>query len=403
MQTPVGTQPLPTCGQVEFAANQLGGAAHDCKNEEFEYVTVVGTSHLGKRTPNGNKTHFMNHGIRQVKLTQEMIETLPESMKKKYHNVLIVFKDEYSSELLEAFKEIVTVKYKAEYREVTNASDLVKFFNGWKERGRQYASIIFYCHGSSSRFDIGHDIKPDEREDALAYWKESVPADKPGGAVINDTAGFSPEAFTRQAKIVSYACRTGLGNNIDSDERTLKTPTDFDKSIAQLLANKTQVKVHAFACRSLYQNTYGTSKERKRAQEALSILTEWEAYDSDKATYDAAWDSYNRARTEYDKDLLAWGKSNPFPPLKEVPVMLNGKARPTPPSMEKPEKPYEKRPSPKDQELAEQMKSRNEHEQRVGFPLCELGATNPVAAGDTPRNLPPECYQLRVYKPNGRA
>ncbi|WP_371369016.1 hypothetical protein ACA097_05590 [Pseudomonas sp. QL9] len=74
----------------------------------------------------------------------------------------------------------------------------------------------------------------------------------------------SPQAFSRTARIDSYACRTGMGNRPEYPiEEGIQFLPQTNESLAQLLADHLQIKVRAFIRRSDYRNTWGTFEERQ--------------------------------------------------------------------------------------------------------------------------------------------
>ena len=70
---------------------------------------------------------------------------------------------------------------------------------------------------------------------------------------------FIPLAFDDLAKVCSFACRTGLGGTDNSD---LVLKADFATSLAQKIADSWDVTVSAFARRTDYSQTLGTTANR---------------------------------------------------------------------------------------------------------------------------------------------
>ncbi|MOA19649.1 hypothetical protein D3C78_1400470 [compost metagenome] len=75
---------------------------------------------------------------------------------------------------------------------------------------------------------------------------------------------ISPLAFSSTARIDSYACRTGMGNQSEFPiEEGIQLFPQTNQSLAQLLADHLRIKVRAYIRRSDYKNTWGSFEERQ--------------------------------------------------------------------------------------------------------------------------------------------
>lgn len=329
---------------------------------DFDYVTVVGCSNpsaFDSISPreiasnlwngqDGDKVMFINQGIRQVR------EYPPAKPDDSVQRVFLIFTEGYSRPLLDAVRDIVT-DYGTKYRELSSIADLVDFVAVRRRKKRLIKQMDFYSHGVVMQVEFGYHTEKEE-----SYR-------------LRDAQGrmLDPKAFEWDAKICSYACRTGLGidigNKLDEDE-----DPQYAHSLAQLLADSADVEVYAFPRRSLYDQTYGTAEDRRVGAEVLER----------KKQYKIAQDRYKAELADYRRRAGS---------REEIP----GEAPPRPPV-----KPYTK----EQEGLAQHIESRDRYEKRSSFklPLDPLGAVRPVRSGMTPSGLPmglmkftPTAWRLR--------
>ncbi len=318
-----------------------------------DYVTVVGASYLSLyekvRGQKGNKTRFINQGIRQ--LTKYPIGTPNFTIQR----VFLIFKNDYPENLLAALKDVVENQHGAQYREMDSISGLVDFIAARQRRGREIKQLDFFSHGVVGSIELGYELDKND-----SYRLRDAQANM-----------FKPEAFAYGAKIHSYACRTGLG--IDADFKVNETEDPhYERSLAQILANATRTTVWAFPRRSNYDTTYGTAAERG----SVPGIREREAADG------RAMRNYLSRKTAYERKLIEHRKT-----LKDPTAQLPDEQAPQAPTPTV---------SEEERNLLAHDDSRALYERKIGFPLDALGAHRDVRSGDTPDGVP---KHLLAYKP----
>ena len=177
-------------------------------------------------------------------------------------------------------------------------------------------------------------------------------------------------AFDDEARIFSYACRTGLGFDV-GDRLDPGEDPKYNESLAQVLADAADVRVDAFPRRTSYENTFGTSSDRKAALETQRKIKQ---YADAQARYSVLLDNYRRRIRAADnaRFLSLQNEQPPEPPVR----------------------PY----SDDEEQLALQMKERDRYERspEFGVPLDKYGAVRPVGSGKTPEGLP---MGLKAFRP----
>ncbi|WP_287054743.1 hypothetical protein [Treponema sp.] len=108
------------------------------------------------------------------------------------------------------------------------------------------AELIFFCHG---------DVR------GISPWMRDIPMSTDPYIDKKFAENIESYAFAPDAKIYSYACRTGLGNpKIDKKANGLD-PMEKN-SVAQALANATGATVYAYLRRTSYYDTLLNYDER---------------------------------------------------------------------------------------------------------------------------------------------
>ncbi|MHA6492124.1 hypothetical protein ACX0MV_02600 [Pseudomonas borbori] len=317
-----------------------------------DFITVVGASHMTMmetlRGQKGNKMRFINQGIRQIRAYP------PATANDSTQRIFLIFIEDYERKLLDAVKGVVE-GYGATYRELDSISQLLDFINQRVSKKREIKQLDVFAHGLVGTIEFGYEL------------------DKVDSYRLRDAQArmLKPEAFDLAGKIYSYACRTGLGIHADVHVNEGEDP-QYEKSLAQLIANTTETPVWAFPRRSNYDQTYGNSDDRG----ALSGARERITADAD------AMRRYRRQATEYQKRLAAHRLAT-----KDKGAQLPNESAPRQPR---------KTASAHDETIARHAKSRDEYEQTIGYPLDGEGALRPVRAGDSPTGVP---ATLREYKP----
>lgn len=318
-----------------------------------DYVTVVGASHStfmeDLRGQMGNKMRFINQGIRQLR---KYPEGKPDF---SLQRVFLIFVDDYPRALLDEVKKIVEGRYGANYREYDNISQLVDFILSRQRRGREIRQLDFFSHGVVGSIELGYEL--DKRD---SYRLRDAQARL-----------LVPEAFAYDARIFSYACRTGLGVDVNFELGEGKDP-QYPLSLAQILANATGTEVRAFPRRSNYDQTYGNAQDRAQQGEAQRKVT------ADKA----AREVYRMHLKNYQRRLAEYRAAQ-----KDPKAVLPDETAPQAPVASA---------SDVETRLAQHANSRESYQRSLGYPLDAEGAVRDVRSGDTPRGLP---SGLRSYSP----
>lgn len=318
-----------------------------------DYVTVVGASHStfmeDLRGQMGNKMRFINQGIRQLR---KYPEGKPDF---SVQRVFLIFVDDYERTLLDEVKKIVEGRYGAQYREYDNISQMVDFILSRQRRGREIRQLDFFSHGVVSSIELGYEL---DRRDSYRL------RDAQARMLV-------PEAFAYDARIFSYACRTGLGIDVNFEVGQDEDPR-YEHSLAQILANATGTEVRAYPRRSNYDQTYGNAQDRAQQETAQKKVL---ADDRAERAYQVRLSGYRARLAEYRKEQRD--------PAAQLPNESEPR-RPTPSASEQ------------ERVLARHANSRKRYEATIGYPLDAEGAVRDVRSGDTPRGLPDG---LRSYLP----
>ena len=192
-----------------------------------------------------SKMMFVHQALREVLLNKENEWTILlctqgyekkqiETIKKYFNNIL---KSDGSR----------TVHY---IKEITNLEELLYYINqGDKKTNRNIymiTGLIFYSHG---------DVR------GISPWMGDIPMPTDSYIDKQFVKRIESYAFDPEAKIYSYACRTGIGNKkIDKDVHGMNPMTE--NSIAQALADATGATVYAYLKRTSYYNTLLNNDER---------------------------------------------------------------------------------------------------------------------------------------------
>lgn len=323
---------------------------------DFDYVTVVGCSDPtyfdswspGKIASNmwngqaGNKVMFINQGIRQLRMYPE---TTPD---KSIRRIFLIFTDAYERALLEKVKEYVESRYGAEYAELASIAELVAFIERRPQKRRRIKQMDFFSHGVVHHVEFGYGTR----------YRETCS--------LGDSQArkFPLNAFDEEARIYSYACRTGVG--VDKSSFDHGDDPQYDQSLAQIIADSAEVRVWAFPRRSNYDETYGTGEDRERVIETEVKMRE---YEINLNSYKIQLSAYQQ-RIKASEGQQTYSGPSPQPPIK----------------------PY----SDSDELLVFRSRERSWNQKQLNVPLDPYGAVRGVRSGDTPTGLPME---LRGFTP----
>ncbi|WP_369987085.1 PAAR domain-containing protein [Pseudomonas xanthosomatis] len=238
-----------------------------------ELIAVAGSQH-----DNGgaNKMMFVAQAVRELKRFQ--------TEQPRQSRTLVVFTPGYNETMLQAAQDSATL-YEAELVKVSTVQELIDYVNKGKNRNTSpVGHLSMFSHGVPQRIAFGYQLPEDEilSLDVRSYSR------------------LSSNAFSKSARVDSYACRTGMGNVPEwGIEEGIQFFPETDASLAQLLADHLRVKVRAYIRRSDYSYTWGSYLDRRAGKkcEATSNRLPSQAWCE-------AWKRSSEERRSYQTDFL---------------------------------------------------------------------------------------------------
>lgn len=239
-------------GTQDYSSDTTRNLATPFKPILDKIPITEGKSSVGK----GSKLMFVHQGLRRLNLNRDI----------KYDFLLC--SRGYTSKQINAIKEAVENTYKGKFVLVTSAKQIINYINTADVNksngisGERYNStikqLLFYSHGVVGEISLG--LAP-AGVDITEYSFEE-----------KQVKQLREEAFTHNAHIYSFCCRTGLGNSkvdkpvyINPKESKTDPKNRYNllssESLAQKLANQTKSTVFAYLCRSDYEDTLFTKDE----------------------------------------------------------------------------------------------------------------------------------------------
>jgi len=223
----------------------------------YEFIYIVGTEQHSASY--GNKMMFPAQAIREVK----------ECVKKDdYRITIIIFKDGFNSEELKVIEKSAKKHYsEVNFVKINSVKELINYINnGNKKIGREtikIKTIKIFAHGLASVLDFGLDGNNRQSQ----QFK------------ISHVSQLKKDIFSKDAKLYSYACRTGNADTrpivsvnpmykYDDNWLELVKPS---KSLAQKLADHLNVTVYAYLKRSLYTSTWNDKGDEKYQKDYKEI------------------------------------------------------------------------------------------------------------------------------------
>ncbi|MDY2781800.1 MAG: hypothetical protein SOT80_00180 [Candidatus Pseudoruminococcus sp.] len=192
-----------------------------------------------------SKMMFVHQALRQVLLNKENDWTILLCTQ-GYGKLQIETIKQYFNQISKSDGS-KTVRY---IKEIINLNEILFYINrGDNKTNRNLymiAELIFFCHG---------DVR------GISPWMRDIPMSTDPYIDKKFAENIESYAFAPDAKIYSYACRTGLGNpKIDKKANGLD-PMEKN-SVAQALANATGATVYAYLRRTSYYDTLLNYDER---------------------------------------------------------------------------------------------------------------------------------------------
>lgn len=226
--------------------------------KDEERIIVIGTqqhrpihdfpSFLGSFVYDVNKWSkmmFVHQALREVLLNKENAWTILLCTQ-GYGKIQIQTIKNYFNKITKS-NGSPTVRY---IKEISSLNEILDYINrGDKKTNRNYYMItrlIFFCHG---------DVR------GISPWMGDIPNSFDPYIDKQFVEQIESYAFDPDAKIYSYACRTGLGNfKIDKEANGMNPMTE--NSVAQALADATGATVYAYLRRTSYYDTLLNYDER---------------------------------------------------------------------------------------------------------------------------------------------
>lgn len=212
-----------------------------------ETIIIVGTEQHSANS--ANKLMFPAQAVREVR----------ENLNEYPYLEILIFKDGYTKNQLDAFsKAILSYNEKARVIQINSVEELINFINGGSikinkeskyRESKKISEIKIFAHGY---------VRDKTNEGVIAFGLDGKNASKQelDNKIFSE---INENVFLKnnQSHLYSYACRTGIGVSSEIVNNPLKS-----NSLAQKISNHSQIIVHAYMKRSLYEDTWGTQNHR---------------------------------------------------------------------------------------------------------------------------------------------
>ncbi|WP_075602978.1 type VI secretion system tube protein TssD [Saccharicrinis aurantiacus] len=229
---------------VESAAERVSVLTNTIVKET---IIIVGTEQHSANS--ANKLMFPAQAVREVR----------ENLSEYPYLKILIFKDGYTKNQLEAFsKVILSYNEKAKVLQINSIEELINFINGGSIKmnkeskyrdSKKISDIKIFAHGY---------VRDKTNEGVIAFGLDGKNASKQE-LDYKTFSEIKENVFLKnnQSHLYSYACRTGIGVSSEIVTNPLKS-----NSLAQKISNHSQIIVHAYMKRSLYEDTWGTQNHR---------------------------------------------------------------------------------------------------------------------------------------------
>lgn len=221
-----------------------------------ENIVIVGSEIHDKKPV--NKLMFMAQAVRRVRISS--VQTV------------IYFKHGYSSNMISEFEtSLKNYRKNIKIISIANIEELFNYLNtgyinqsseGYRIKPDKYGNrykvgnIYIYSHGLPSRITFMLDWERYVNTNKIESTQKSLDNE----LNLSNYTRLNPKSFSTNSEIWSFACRTGL--SIDNDSYFEIFTWGEERSLAQKLANRLDVKVHAYLKRSSYELTWGERLDR---------------------------------------------------------------------------------------------------------------------------------------------
>ncbi|WP_415325667.1 hypothetical protein [Chryseobacterium sp. MMS23-Vi53] len=221
-----------------------------------ENIVIVASEVHDKKSV--NKLMFMAQAIRRVRISS--VQTV------------LYFTHGYSSNMIVEFeRSLRNYKKNIKIIAITNISELINYINlGYTksfqgdyrnkpdENGSIYKvnNLYIYSHGMPSRITFMLDWDLYKKNNNIKSLEDA----NSNELNLSNYIMLNPDSFSQEATIWSFACRTGL--SVDNDSEIERFTWGEKESLAQKLADRINCKTHAFLKRSNYENTWGSKQDR---------------------------------------------------------------------------------------------------------------------------------------------
>lgn len=218
-----------------------------------DFIAVAGSAEggwsrnfrSGFQQSEANRYMFINQSIRALYTFDT--PTFDANGIPKKQRILVVFQFKYTELDIKRINQYAE-EAKTRVIYVKNVQEFINFLNKRQSINREIKKLEIYSHGivGTIHFHYSSEIFEDDRVSSGEFNKTSVNKVK-------------SNIFAKDALVISYACRTGIGLNGEKfkDSQSAKP----ENSLAQHMANTWGVTIRAFEKRSLYSKTYGTKDE----------------------------------------------------------------------------------------------------------------------------------------------
>ena len=212
----------------------MGGYVY-CAGNPVKFVDPDGNENVvvcGAQYDNsaGNKLMFVNQGIRALRQYQKNAPNESRSM--------VLFQHGYTENQINEIRSSVE-NYGGSLVLVNSVDEMASYVNN--RTANKISNMEIYAHGLSGSIEFGYNMQVDN----CALTESNVDL-------------FSKNAFSDNAHITSYACRSALGTNAS----VIGFGANSQNSIAQFLADASGVMVSAYARRTNYSGTLGSALDR---------------------------------------------------------------------------------------------------------------------------------------------